>query len=53
MEAKKTKTSVKEEMMEKTDDVFKILITTDNHLGFREEDKIVGNDSFYSFNEAL
>jgi DNA repair exonuclease SbcCD nuclease subunit len=32
---------------------FKILITTDNHLGFREKDKIVGNDSFYSFDEAL
>lgn len=32
---------------------FKILITTDNHLGYREDDKIVGNDSFYSFDEAL
>jgi double-strand break repair protein MRE11 len=35
------------------EDIFKILITTDNHLGFREDDKIVGNDSFYAFNEAL
>ncbi|CDW75302.1 dna repair exonuclease [Stylonychia lemnae] len=34
-------------------DVFKILITTDNHLGFRENDPIVGNDSFFSFNETL
>jgi DNA repair exonuclease SbcCD nuclease subunit len=33
--------------------VFKILITTDTHLGFREDDKEVGNDTFYSFNEAL
>ena len=34
-------------------DIFKIMITTDNHLGYKEEDKIVGNDSFYSFNETL
>ena len=32
---------------------FKILITTDNHMGYREDDKIVGNDSFYSFDETL
>ena len=38
---------------EDEEDIFKILITTDNHLGFREDDKIVGNDSFYAFNEAL
>ncbi len=34
-------------------DVFKILITTDNHLGFKENDKVAGNDSFFSFNETL
>ena len=39
--------------MKEDADIFCIMITTDNHLGFREEDKIVGNDSFYAFNEAL
>ena len=34
-------------------DIFQIMITTDNHLGYKEDDKVVGNDSFYSFNEAL
>lgn len=33
--------------------IFTIMITTDNHLGYKEEDKITGNDSFYAFNEAL
>ena len=33
--------------------VFKILITTDNHMGFREKDPIVGQDSFDSFEECL
>lgn len=35
------------------DDVFKILITTDNHLGFMEKDGERGQDSFISFEEAL
>ena len=34
-------------------DVFKILITTDNHLGYKEKDNIVANDSFLAFNESL
>ena len=34
-------------------DVFKILITTDNHLGFMERDAERGADSFTSFEEAL
>ena len=34
-------------------DVLKILITTDNHLGFMEKDAERGNDSFNSFEEAL
>jgi len=33
--------------------VFQIMVTTDTHLGFKEEDKVVGNDSFYAFNECL
>ena len=51
------KNIIKQELQNDDDhldeDIFKILITTDNHLGFREDDKIVGNDSFYAFNEAL
>ena len=34
-------------------DVIKILVTTDNHLGFMEKDPERGNDSFVSFEEAL
>ena len=34
-------------------DVFKLLITTDNHLGFMEKDPERSNDSFISFEEAL
>jgi double-strand break repair protein MRE11 len=34
-------------------DVLKILITTDNHLGFMERDPVRGEDSFNSFEEAL
>jgi hypothetical protein len=36
-----------------SDNEFKILITTDNHLGFKEDDKVIGNDSFYAFDESL
>jgi double-strand break repair protein MRE11 len=35
------------------DDVLKILITTDNHLGFMEKDPERGEDSFIAFEEAL
>lgn len=35
------------------DQGFKILITTDNHMGYREDDKVVGYDSFYAFDETL
>ena len=49
----KNNNNIKSEDNEEGEDIFRILITTDNHLGFREDDKIVGNDSFYSFNEAL
>ena len=31
----------------------KVLIATDNHLGFMEKDPIRGNDSFESFEEIL
>ena len=31
----------------------KILITSDNHLGFNETDRIRGNDSFNTFEEIL
>ena len=35
------------------DDVFKILICTDNHLGFAERDQIRGGDSFAAFEECF
>ena len=35
------------------DSSFKILVTTDNHMGFKESDPIVGEDSFNSFEECL
>ena len=34
-------------------DFFKILITTDNHLGYKEQDRIRGKDSFEAFRECL
>ena len=35
------------------EDIFNILIATDNHLGYKENDKVRGNDSFLSFHEIL
>ena len=35
------------------DDLLRILITTDNHLGFMEKDPERGDDSFIAFEEAL
>jgi hypothetical protein len=34
-------------------DIFNIMITTDNHLGYKENDKIRANDSFAAFEECL
>ena len=34
-------------------DIFNIMIATDNHLGYKENDKVRSNDSFYGFREAL
>jgi double-strand break repair protein MRE11 len=36
-----------------TDSTFKILLTTDNHLGFSERDPRRGDDSFTTFEEVL
>lgn len=36
-----------------TDDVIKILISTDNHLGYLEKDPVRGDDSFRVFEEVL
>jgi double-strand break repair protein MRE11 len=33
--------------------LFRIMIATDNHLGFLENDQIRGDDSFVSFEEIL
>ena len=32
---------------------FKILVSSDNHLGFKENHSIRGNDSFQAFDEIL
>ncbi|ODV63345.1 MRX complex nuclease subunit, partial [Ascoidea rubescens DSM 1968] len=36
-----------------SDDTIRILITTDNHVGYNENDPITGNDSWQSFDEVL
>ncbi|KAL8431399.1 hypothetical protein Efla_001754 [Eimeria flavescens] len=38
---------------EAVESTFKILIATDTHLGFKEEDPVRGNDSFRTFEEVL
>ena len=38
---------------ESKSDTFEILITTDNHMGYREKDPITGQDSFHAFEETL
>lgn len=35
------------------DDTMRILIATDNHLGYLEKDPVRGNDSFITFEEIL
>lgn len=40
-----------EEMNE--DNVLKIMVATDNHLGYNEKDPVRGNDSFVAFEEIL
>jgi len=32
---------------------FKIMVATDHHLGYKEQDQFTGNDSFESFEECL
>jgi len=34
-------------------DTFKILVATDNHLGYLEKDPVRGDDSFNAFEEIL
>jgi hypothetical protein len=36
-----------------SDDIIKILITSDNHVGYNEKDEIRGGDSFHTFEEVL
>lgn len=33
--------------------MFEILITTDNHMGYNENDQVMGDDSYDSFEETL
>ena len=33
--------------------IFQILISSDNHLGYLERDPVIGDDSFRTFNEML
>lgn len=35
------------------DDVLKILISTDNHIGYKEKCEVRGNDSLIAFEEVL
>ena len=35
------------------DDIIKILITSDNHVGYNEKDQIRSGDSFHTFEEVL
>ena len=39
--------------MEEDANIFKILISSDNHLGYKENDKEIGDDSFRVFDEML
>ena len=32
---------------------FKVMISSDNHLGFKETDQVLGDDSFRAFDEVL
>ena len=43
----------KTNMDEDAENTFKILIATDNHLGYGEKDPVRGNDSFETFREIL
>lgn len=39
--------------LRKDEDVFYILVATDCHLGYEENDPIIGDDSFIAFEEIL
>jgi hypothetical protein len=39
--------------MASEDDIIKILVSSDNHVGFLERDPIRGEDSFLAFEEVL
>lgn len=41
------------EHIEPGEDTFRILLTTDNHVGYMENDPIRGDDSWQTFNEIL
>lgn len=38
---------------EQQKNMFRILVASDIHLGYKEKDEIIGNDSFRTFNEVL
>ena len=42
-----------EEKIFKSNEQFRILVTTDNHIGYKELDPIRGKDTFNTFNEIL
>ncbi|CDF35204.1 unnamed protein product [Chondrus crispus] len=45
--------SARTELVPSSSDVIKILISTDNHLGYLEKDPVRGDDSFRVFEEVL
>lgn len=49
----KSKANDKENAEKSCNNLFKIMITTDNHIGYLEHDQIRGNDSFNTFEEIL
>ena len=52
-ELKEKYNTVSTDDLEQDSDTFKILLATDVHLGYAEEDPIRGNDSFEAFEEVL
>lgn len=45
--------SINEPEEQDINDVLKILVATDNHLGYGEKDTIRGDDSYITFEEIL
>ncbi|KAK8809559.1 hypothetical protein WA158_000502 [Blastocystis sp. Blastoise] len=40
-------------ILDRSADTFRIMISTDNHLGYKENDPVIGDDSFIAFEQVL